>query len=290
MFAKGASFENFTCHTLLQCINQLQVSIDEASGASQAADFHLRWAKAGAPLRPPPPVLEAMRPLLAGRHALQLGVTPEIALLPASNVAVDFNAAMIRVAWPGDSKTHRAVFGNWLEMPMADASVDAVFGDASFSVLDWPADCVRVMREVKRVLQPGGRLVMRCFAGPDQPERVDEVAAAALAGAAGNFNAFKLRFNMAAFQASEGNANTGRRIHGLFERHFPDRARLAAASGWTLAEIGGIDAYAGSPAVHSYPTRAELGQALGEKFRHRFLEGSGYELAERCPLLIADVI
>ena len=249
----------------------------------------MRWAGLGAPLRPPPQVVEAMRPLLAGRHALQLGVTPEIALLPASGVAVDYNAAMIRDAWPGDRQTHRAVLGNWLALRLDDESVDAAFGDASLSVLQWPDECVRVLEQVARVLRPGGIMVLRCFAGPHQPERVEDVAAAALAGAAGNFNAFKLRFNMASFQASKSEANTGRRIHRLFERHFPDRARLAAAAGWTLAEIGGIDAYAESPAVHSYPTRAELAQVLGRRFEHYFLEASGYALAERCPLLVANI-
>lgn len=261
-----------------------------APSALSRQDFHLRWSGLGAPLRPPPPAVAAMRPLLAGCHALQLGVTPEIARLPASNVAVDYSEAMIRTAWPGDSDTHRAVHGNWLALPLERRSVDAAFGDASFSVLQWPNECAAVIKEVKRVLRPGGRLILRCFAGPDLPESVEKLAAAALAGMTGSFSAFKLRFNMACFQAAPDEINTGARIHRLFETQFPDRARLAETCGWTLAEIGGIDSYAGSLSVHSYPSRAQLGQLLGGDFRHSFLESSGYELAERCPLLVAELV
>ena len=273
---------------------ELKSGVIAAPSALSRQDFHLRWAKLGAPQRPPRQVVEAMRPLLAGRHALQLGVTPEIAALSASGVAVDSSAPMIRKAWPGDSGAHRAILGNWLAMPLEAGSVDAVFGDASLSVLQWPDECAAVLREVARVLRFGGRMVLRCFAGPDRPETVDQLAAAALAGEAGSFGAFKLRFNMASFAACErksvSEANTGRRIHQLFDKQFPDRARLAAAAGWTLDEISGIDAYADSPSIHSYPTRAQLGLEIPVGFRHYFLETSGYALAERCPVLVADFV
>ena len=255
-----------------------------------AKDFHLRWSALGAPQRPAPSVVKAMRRLLAGRSgpALQLGVTPEIARLSSHGLALDWSEAMIRTVWPGDTATHKTVLGDWLAVPLKDHSMDAVFGDACLSMLDWPGDQRRLLIEAERVLRPRGRLVLRCFAGPEEREILDALKAAAIAGEISSFGAFKLRLNMAAFALPDHAPNTGARIHALFQTWFPDREALARAAGWSLADIAGIDAYAGGTSLHTYPTRRQVADLLPSSADHRFVETAGYPLAERCPLLVVD--
>ena len=253
-------------------------------------DFHLRWQALGAPQRPCAAVAAAMQQVLAARPgpALQLGVTPEIALLSKHGVAVDFSADMIRIAWPGDCATHRAILGNWLALELDDASMDVAFGDGCMSTLRWPNEYHLFLREIQRVLMPGGRLLLRCFVGPDTHEHVEDIAREAYGGRIPDFGGFKLRLNMAAFQTAHGADNSGDRIHRLFQQHFPDRERLKEATGWSSAEVASIDAYANALSVHTYPTRNEIVALLPASAQCRFVETAGYPLAERCPLLIVD--
>ncbi len=252
--------------------------------------FHLRWGMIRPPLRPGPEVVAAMRPWFAGRDglALQFGVTPEIALLPERGVAVDWNEAMIRLAWAGDGVRHRAVIGDWLALPLREGCVDIAFGDAPMSMLDWPAPYRVFLENVGRVLRPGGRMVLRCFVGPDEAEPVAAVAAATLAGEIAEFSAFKLRFNMAVFTAAAGR-NDGARIHRMFQAELLDRERLCRATGWARAEVDSMDAYEGGNSLHSYPTRAEIAGVLPAGWRWRFVDSGDYALAARCPLLVVDL-
>lgn len=242
------------------------------------------------PQRPAPPVLDAMRRFIAGRTmpVLQLGVTPEIARIAPQSLALDNSPEMLRLAWPGDSPTHRAILGDWLAMPLSSGSIDLALGDGCLTVLQWPREAEQFFRELRRVLRKGGRLVLRCFAGPDEPETLSALKAAALEGRIEGFRVFKLRFNMAAFALAAGADNTGIWIHRLFETHFPDRARLATALGEDVAVVDSIDRYVGSPSIHSYPTRDAIAAMLPAGVRHRFVPVGGYPLAERCPLLVAD--
>ena len=261
----------------------------EAAVSGARETFHLRWGTIRPPLRPGPEVAAAMRPWFAGRDglALQFGVTPEIARLAARGVAVDWNEAMVRLAWE-DGDGHRAIVGDWLGLPLRQGCVDIAFGDAPMSMLDWPGPYHGFLANVARVLRPGGRMVLRCFVGPDEAETVAAVAAAALAGEIAAFSAFKLRFNMAAF-AAEAGSNDGARIHRMFQRQVPDRERLCRATGWARAEVDSMDAYEGGLSLHSYPTRAEIAGVLPAGWRWRFVESGDYALVERCPLLVVDV-
>jgi SAM-dependent methyltransferase len=261
------------------------------SGDETLRDFHRRWAILRAPQRPPPAVVEAMRSLLGEREglALQLGVTPEIALLPKRSLALDWNANMVAIAWPGRGTGHRALVGDWKQLPLRDGSVDMVFGDGSLTMLRWPDEYRTVLERLSGILRPGGRLVLRCFVTPDTAETVEALCGETWEGRAGSFPAFKMRFNMAV-AADLGDMNpTSDTIHRAFSARFPDRARLSVATGWTPADIVEIDGYRGSAFIHSYPQRAALLAMLPAGISSaRFIETGGYELAERCPLLVLD--
>ncbi|MBA2933135.1 class I SAM-dependent methyltransferase [Sphingomonas sp. CGMCC 1.13654] len=261
-----------------------------AIGDQEPRDFHLRWATLRPPQCPTPYVRDTIRALLAERPgpALQLGVTPAIADASAGGVAIDWNPDMLRLAWPGDSATHRAEVGNWLDLRFSNASFATAFGDGSLTMLDWPADYRLLMRSLGRVLRPGGRLVLRCFVRPDACEAIGDLAAEVLAGKVDHFGAFKLRLNMAT-AAIDGRVYVPvADIHAQFEAHLPDRAAIETATGWGAAEFAAIDAYRDAGSHLSYATRAEIASTLPEGATHRFVETEGYPLADRCPLLVVD--
>lgn len=254
-------------------------------------DFHRRWALLSSPQRPPPAVVGAFRALMAGREglALQLGVTPEIAILPERGIAIDWNPQMIAIAWPGGGSWRRPVIADWKALPIRNGGVDVVFGDGSLTMLRWPDQYRLVLERLSAIVRPGGRAVLRCFVTPDAGETVEALCADAWQGRGGTFPAFKMRFNMAVgVDAGEMNP-TSDLIHRSFTERFPDRDALADATGWTLEDIAEIDPYRGSAFIHSYPTRDAIMATLPPGLRAaRFIETGGYELAERCPLLVLD--
>jgi hypothetical protein len=97
-----------------------------------------------------------------------------------------------------------------------------------------------------------------------------------------------MRLNMAVAAAGGSWTASSAEIHAAFECDFPDRAALARAAGWARETIDTIDLYAGSAAIHSYPPRAALRATLPPGFAARFVDGVGYELAERCPILVLE--
>ena len=252
-------------------------------------DFHLRWTTLQPPLRPHADVAAAIAGLLppGAGPVLLLGVTPELAALPARIVAADWNAAMVARAWPGDTPSRQALVADWRALPLGDGSMAAAISDGCFTMLRYPADALRLADELARVLAPGGRLIARCFTMPEQGETFEEVRRAADGGT--GFHAFKLRLNMAvAWEAGEATIVCAR-IFDIFTRLFPDRQALSRASGWSLGQIAEIDAYRDSSSILSYPSRAELLAVTAERdLSAVFVECGDYALAERCPLIVLD--
>ena len=259
-----------------------------ADAAADHRDFHRRWRTLKPPLRPHPNVAAAVESLLpphdAAAPVLLLGVTPELAVLPSDTIAVDWSARMIALAWPGDTRRRKAVLGDWRRLPLASGSVAAAIGDGCLTMLRFPDEQPLLVEQLRRVVRPGGRAVIRCFTTLDPGETVAEVCAAALTGGL-TFHEFKLRFNMAAaLETPDGNVRS-EQLFGRFETCFPDRVALSRASGWSLAAIAEMDAYRGSAYLHCYPSRRRL-EALAPGAR--FVETGGYPLADRCPLLVVD--
>lgn len=264
--------------------------------ADDLRDFHRRWATIRPPLRPDAGIAAVVAALLDAvgarddaRPTLLLGVTPELAAVPRRLVAVDWSRAMIDAAWPGDASQRHVVIGDWKRMPLADASVAAAIGDGVLSMLSLPTEQPLLFAQLRRVVQPGGRTIVRCFATPDPCEDVVAVRDAAFAGGL-DFHAFKQRFNMAVSVADRQPNISSARLFDRFEAVFPDRVALSRASGWSPATIAEIDAYRGSRYVHCYPSRATLLSLVPGWARDAlFVETAGYPLAERCPLLVVDL-
>ncbi len=268
------------------------MSIDAAPTASALPrDFHRRWATLKPPLRPHKSVATQIADLLRPCPAplLLLGVTPELAIIPRDILAIDWNAEMIALAWPGDTATRRAILADWKAMPLGPASVGGAMGDGVLTMLRWPDEHPLLLAELWRVVRPGGRIVIRCFATSDEQATAEAVAAEAMDGTL-TFHAFKQRFNMAVAREGADITVSSARLHERFEALFPDRAALVEASGWNLDTIAEIDAYRGSGYIHCYPSRSEIAAMLDLWWpaRHHFIDTSGYPLADHCPLLVLD--
>ncbi len=254
-----------------------------------------QWALVGPPLRPGPGDVAAVAAELAAWQAahgrpprvLVLGVTPELVTMAiaagAAVTAVDRSAAMIGAVLPRPvgAAPPRAIQADWTALPLAPASIDVVIGDGSPSNLRFAGDHRALAAEVARVLAPAGRLVLRLFAASPVAEPLATVAADLAAGRIGSFHALKWRVAMA-IQPADRNVAVAA-IGAAVEALVPDRAALAARTGWPRPVIDTIDAYRGSALTYAFPTEAEVDAAFAVALRPLRAHRPDYELGDRCP-------
>lgn len=248
-----------------------------------------RWSLVGPPLRPCAEDVAITQAEVAPLgdapvHALVLGVTPELVALrlPAGSTvtAIDRSPAMIASLFVA-APDRRALVGDWLSLPLPHASIDLVVGDGVCSLLA-VEDYGALAAELARVLRPGGRVVLRLFAAPARAETLDDVRAAL--PAIGSFDVLKWRIAMAL--QTKARAVRVRDIRDAFDRLVPDRAALAAATGWPREVIDHVDIYRDSPASYSFPTVDEVRAAFAPALACTEVHTPRYELGERCPTLV----
>jgi SAM-dependent methyltransferase len=117
---------------------------------------------------------------VSGREVLEVGCGAAmcsrwLAAQGARPVAFDLSAGMLRHARAGGTRTGMdvpLVQADAQHLPFADRSFDIAF--TAFGAVSFVADSARVMREVARVLRPGGRWVFATthpirWAFPDDP-------------------------------------------------------------------------------------------------------------------------
>ncbi len=240
------------------------------------------WSLVGPPLRPCADDIEIALhevSLASPRDTLVLGVTPElIATMPGAIVAVDREPAMIDALFE-PAPDRRALVGEWLALPLPDASIDVAVGDGGCSVFAFPGEYRAFAAELARVLRPDGLVVLRLFAF--QPETLDDVRAAL--PSIGSFDALKWRIAMA-IQSPERSVQVSA-IRDAFDALVPDRAALAARTGWRREVIDHIDIYRDSPARYSFPTLDEVREVLAPELVEVSVTTPRYELGDRCPTL-----
>ncbi|MGX7872311.1 class I SAM-dependent methyltransferase [Mesorhizobium sp. ORM6] len=254
-------------------------------------NYHRHWKLLDAPLRPTAETVGIFDRELDLRNAdvLLLGVTPELAVLGRSMLAIDQSATMISGVWAGDNPSRRAMAGNWLNLPVERASFDAVIGDGCLSAVDSRAARSLLFGEIARVLKPGQTAAIRVFARPETVDDLHSIVALVLAGGVENFHTLKWRIAMACTSNDCDNTVGVQAIRAAFDRLFPDREALAVRTGWSMASINTIDVYAGSETKYSFATLAMLLDEASAWFdRVRATPSGSYPLAERCPLLVLE--
>jgi SAM-dependent methyltransferase len=260
------------------------------------------WSLLGPPMRPSPEdVAIAASTVRAWQEehaagpptALILGVTPELASLPwppgTRLSAIDASEAMVEALWPRESVPPGSVArtGDWRALDLPGGSVDLVLGDGCFTALGSPAELRRVVVEARRVMRPGGRLVLRVFVRPDVPEEVDAMGEALRAGRIGSVHAFKWRLCMAV-QRPDARQVAVADVWQAFRRICPDPSELVARLGWAPEAVATLDAYRDSAGTYSFPTLAEHRALLAPDFTERSCHVPGYELGDRCPTLVLE--
>lgn len=222
---------------------------------------------------------------------LLMGVTPELCRLPLGSrsrlVALDRGLAMIRTVWPGPLRPRDgAVCGDWACAPVASESVDFALADGCMTNLSFPAAHADFFSEVLRVLQPGGRWVVRAFVQGETRETVQEVLGDLADGRAGGFHAFKWRLAMALQEVTEAGVELAS-VYAALVAAAPDFDALADRCGWRTEEVRTIEAYAGLPTRYVYPTKSQL-TALLKEVGFTILDTviPSYELGCRCPTFI----
>ncbi|MEZ4369412.1 MAG: hypothetical protein R3B07_01245 [Polyangiaceae bacterium] len=259
--------------------------------------YHSRWSRLRPPLRPAPEVVAALSEELAkfpaarepDRACLLLGVTPELAKVRTPLVAVDRNQAMIDALWVGDDAERRAVSADWTELDSSIGPLGCAVGDGSLNVMAYPHPQIQVLKRLRALIPEHGGVVLRCFVRNlaeilTPAESLSEVVETPELSA--SFHGFKWRLAMALCN-ERGSTLQVAALWGTFQRMFADRAALAARTGWSLEDIQTIDVYAESRETYSFPSRDDFVEvAANGGWAARFREVGGYELAERCPLLV----
>lgn len=178
---------------------------------------------------------------------LLLGTTPELRKLAA--VAVDSDPVAVKNRGPG------VELGDWRALPFDDASFDAVIGDGCLNIFE--GDPAQFFLEMRRVLRPNGRLILRVFISTEVREPLERVLEEKDRQ---GFHAFKWRVAMSL-------ANPLVAVKDIYDTIAPV---------WPHPTL---EVYRGSPAVYYFPCLRDLPTWTRIRFSH------SYELSERCPIL-----
>jgi len=244
------------------------------------------WHLIGPPLRPSEDCIRVFEriakncPASSDAHeALLLGITPELASMtwPVGTRlrVVERCQAMLdmyhRGPWRRTTKTIEHL-GDWRRMSrFAKGSQDLVIGDGCFTTLR-EREYDTVLRQIHGVLRPGGVFAHRWFLRPSTPDKSSSFR--------DSFHAFKLQLLMSLQKSFE----QGVEVKQAYEWWSQRQLDIAA---WPAEEVATIAAYAGSDALYTFPTEAELAAKL-DKFFHLELchVVEGYDLSERCPVIM----
>lgn len=256
-----------------------------------------QWRLIDAPLRPSGDDLRAYEATVQAWQlahperpvrGLLLGVTAEIATMrwPAAStlVAVDHSQAMVANVWPKPAHG-TALCADWRSMPLAPGSCDVALGDGCLALLDFPHGYGEFADSLRRVLADDGRLALRCFCRPVRPESPSQVFADLRAGRIRGFHAFKWRLAMAVQTRLDLGVRLGD-IWDCWSEEVAEPDTIAAQLGWPAELVRSMDLYRGADTRYRFPTVDEATQGLASHFTLESQHVGGYELAERCPILV----
>jgi SAM-dependent methyltransferase len=196
-------------------------------------------------------------------RAMLLGVTAGIATMrwpeATSLTAADWSQAMLKNVWPtqGTPEATRAVCADWRELPIASASVNLVVGDGCYTALGGVAGGELLNAEMRRVLEPGGCVLMRCFCRPAAGLRVESLFEELLAGRIRNLDLFRWLLAMALHGASP----TGVALRAVWEewaRRVTDGRGLQRRMGWSDDALANMERMASATASYCFSTLDEV--------------------------------
>ncbi len=252
-----------------------------------------QWQRLTSPLRPHQDDIDLFARALSGHTGpcLLFGVTPELVPLAKPLIAVDNNTGMIHKLWQDSPGVGHVVLADWLHLPFAPHTFDRAMGDGCLTLFQYPQQYATLFDQLLRALRPHARVALRLFIRPDTAETPEAACEAAFTRKIGNFHAFKWRLAMA-MVGSVGPANQTNikvaSIRDTFNQLLPDRAALAHASGWPLADINTIDVYRDAIASYSFPTLSQMRECIPASLKINDVLYGRYELAACCPIIVME--
>jgi SAM-dependent methyltransferase len=251
-----------------------------------------RWSQIDVPMRPSAEDMAIFAAAISPDkpvRCLLLGLTPELARLslPPGSIIVptDFSEPM-RSALCGLAEPLRttAVIADWRQLPYPDSCFDLVLGDGVYTVIGGAAQQQALSRSIRRVLRPGGQLIVRHFVRPENSGTPDETIALMHAGHFATFQGFKMRYLMS-MTSPITNCVEPRDCWEHWEKQHINRRELAARLGFAESAIDTIDGYRGSAEIYNFSTLEGIRGKLSEHFTEEWLVTPSYRLGESCPVM-----
>lgn len=143
------------------------------------------WNALAPPLRPSPQDVEFYArgwKNREGSRVLIQGVTPELVDLALRKKAARIitmdcsrpHLSAMRLLGREDWTKVEELQNDWrVFVPALEGNLDLVLGDGSLTMLAFPAEWESVLRDIRRYLVPGGRIVFRLSFQPDSPFDID---------------------------------------------------------------------------------------------------------------------
>ncbi|MEY4590282.1 MAG: hypothetical protein RL497_2358 [Pseudomonadota bacterium] len=257
------------------------------------------WQFIPPPLRPQPDDVVAVAAHLkqyfpSGARGLILGVTPEYCHLATKLkhdvYALDISNTMINRIWPGPKNC--ATQGNWMQMPFGAQNFDWLILDGGFALLPHPVGQAAVIKEVFRILKPGGLFFIRLFTPPILAERqanpIDNIETLLRDGTIANVSQLKLWL----WGTLQIDATCGIGLMDIartLAQVVPKLDELLRELGWPQRDIDGLNAYNTNPARYYLTDEKQTLELLQNDpggFNLLTAHRGQYAFAECCALLV----
>jgi len=134
------------------------------------------------------------------------------------------------------------------------------------------------IESLRNVLRRNGLLIMRFFVQKDEPEQPGEIFRDILEDRIGSFHVMKWRLAM----SLQESASEGVRVDDIWKVW--DEAGIT--TDWPAEAVNTIDTYKGSDHRLIFASLHEIGELLSTSFVEVAYSEPGYELGERCPILV----
>ncbi len=231
-----------------------------------------RWHLVGPPLRPGNADITLFEEIIRRRasdlarplRGLILGVTPELANLdwPADTElkALDGSGEMVSAVW--DRSRGQAIVGSWTATPIETDSQDVIVCDGGVGLLSYPDGQSELLREMVRLLAPGGVFAARLFAPGNCPDSMEQLQADLERGAVPSLDMLKFRL-WGLLQADVASGVRPAEVVSTIERFVGDAATLSRRFGWPAAHVETLELHRHNDARYCLSNADTLGWLAG---------------------------
>lgn len=219
-------------------------------------------------------------------QALVLGATQEFYRLrwpdESAVCALDHTHAMLAALWPGPRGS--AIRGDWLAMPLPNASIDLLLCDGGASTVAYPDGLAQMGAEIARILKPKGRALFRLYVRPADPADLQAVWEDLRAGVIQDLSQLKHRLWLATLEDHDHGMNVGR-VWEALANFAPDLDALAREIGWRPEHLKAIETYRGASNRYWFPSLEEVRRRWAGALELESQQDPGDPWSHACPVV-----